>query len=68
MDFCVVIVHILVSITFHEVTSLHPLHFKYFLLVPRQLGLCIYEEISNPVHCIVVFLSYIQLQVYSLGK
>ena len=67
MGFCAVIVDILVSIAFHEVTSLHPLHFKDFPLVHRQLDLCIYGEISNPVHCIVVFL-YIKLQVYSLGK
>ena len=58
MSFCVVIVDILVSIAFHEVTSLHPLHFKEFPLVPRKLGLCIYEDISNPVHCIVMFLYY----------
>ena len=50
MGFCVVIVDILVSIPFHEVTSLH---FKDFPLAPRQLGLCTYEEISHSSYCCV---------------
>ena len=66
MGFCVVIMDILVTIAFHEVTSLHPFISRIFHLYLDNWPLHNYMR-RYPVHCIVMFL-YIQLQVYSLGK